>query len=122
MTTWIDVLVLLLRGSGEVHTGHVHPIMGTPCDVPLPSMITSMASRDDCDARPPWQGSHRDEPGPLPQGKRGAQNAALPGVRAKGTTSRMFETPVANISIRSKPSPKPAWGTVPHRRRSMYQP
>ena len=42
-----------------------------------------------------------------------AQNAALPGVRAKGMTSRMFATPVTNISMRSKPRPKPACGTVP---------
>ena len=41
------------------------------------------------------------------------QNSALPGVRAKGITSRMFATPVTNMSIRSKPRPKPAWGTVP---------
>ena len=41
------------------------------------------------------------------------QNSALPGVRAKGMTSRMFETPVTNMSIRSKPRPKPACGTVP---------
>ena len=26
----------------------------------------------------------------------------------------MFETPVTNISMRSKPRPKPEWGTVPH--------
>ena len=26
----------------------------------------------------------------------------------------MFDTPVTNISIRSKPRPKPACGTVPH--------
>ena len=41
------------------------------------------------------------------------QNSALPGVRAKGTTSRMLLTPVRNISSRSKPTPKPACGTVP---------
>ena len=41
------------------------------------------------------------------------QNSALPGVRAKGITSRMFATPVTNMSMRSKPRPKPAWGTVP---------
>src|SRR3984893_10925998 len=40
-------------------------------------------------------------------------NSALPGVRAKGITSRMFETPVTNMSIRSKPRPNPACGTVP---------
>src|SRR5207248_1492769 len=42
-----------------------------------------------------------------------AQNSALPGVRANGITSRMFGTPVMNISIRSKPRPKPECGTVP---------
>jgi hypothetical protein len=41
------------------------------------------------------------------------QNSALPGVRAKGMTSRMFATPVTNMSMRSKPRPKPACGTVP---------
>jgi PAS domain S-box-containing protein len=44
---------------------------------------------------------------------RGAQNSAVPGVRAKGMTSRMLATPVTNISRRSKPSPKPACGTLP---------
>ena len=42
-----------------------------------------------------------------------SQNSALPGVRAKGITSRMFEMPVMNISMRSKPRPKPECGTVP---------
>ena len=49
-------------------------------------------------------------------GKRGSttfQNSAVPGVRAKGMTSRMLPTPVTNISRRSNPRPKPAWGTVP---------
>jgi hypothetical protein len=41
------------------------------------------------------------------------QKSALPGVRAKGITSRMFETPVTNMSMRSKPRPKPECGTVP---------
>ena len=41
------------------------------------------------------------------------QNSAVPGVRANGITSRMFATPVTNISMRSKPRPKPACGTVP---------
>ena len=48
------------------------------------------------------------------------QNSAFPGVRAKGITSRMFETPVRNISKRSNPRPKPACGTVPYFRRSAY--
>src|SRR5205807_20222 len=48
------------------------------------------------------------------------QNSAFPGVRANGITSRMFETPVRNINNRSKPSPNPACGTVPKRRRSVY--
>src|ERR1700678_3991747 len=39
----MDVLVRLLRGSGDVQTAQSQPIMGTPCDVPLPSTITSMA-------------------------------------------------------------------------------
>jgi hypothetical protein len=38
------------------------------------------------------------------------QNSALPGVRAKGITPRMFEIPVMNISMR--PDPKPECGTV----------
>jgi hypothetical protein len=41
------------------------------------------------------------------------QNSALPGVRANGMTSRMFDTPVMNMSIRSNPRPKPECGTVP---------
>jgi len=47
MTTWIDVLVLLLRGSAEVQTAQEQPIIGTPCDVPLPRTITSMVSGGD---------------------------------------------------------------------------
>jgi hypothetical protein len=42
MTTWIEVLVLLLRGSADVQTAQEQPIIGTPCDVPLPRTITSM--------------------------------------------------------------------------------
>jgi hypothetical protein len=41
------------------------------------------------------------------------QNSHVPGVRAKGMTSRMLPTPVTNMSMRSNPSPKPACGTVP---------
>src|SRR6266576_2684287 len=41
------------------------------------------------------------------------QNSALPGVLAKGMTSRILGTPVTNISMRSKPRPKPECGTVP---------
>ncbi len=41
------------------------------------------------------------------------QNSTLPGVRANGITSRMFDTPVKNISSLSNPKPKPACGTVP---------
>ncbi len=52
------------------------------------------------------------EPAPR-RSTREAQNSAFPGVRAKGITSRMFGTPVRNISNRSNPSPKPACGTVP---------
>lgn len=43
----------------------------------------------------------------------GGQNAACPGARGKGTTSRMFCIPVQNMTARSKPIPKPAWGTAP---------
>ena len=60
--------------------------------------------------------------GRLQRGTDMAQNSQLPGVRAKGMTSRMFAIPVTNINIRSKPSPKPAWGTLPNLRRSEYQP
>lgn len=28
------------RGLVEVHTEHSHPIIGTPCEVPLPNMMT----------------------------------------------------------------------------------
>ena len=41
------------------------------------------------------------------------QKSALLGVRGKGITSRMFAMPVAYCTVRSKPRPKPAWGTVP---------
>ena len=46
------------------------------------------------------------------------QKSALPGVRGKGITSRMLVIPVTNWISRSRPKPKPAWGTVPYRRRS----
>ena len=36
------------------------------------------------------------------------QNSQFPGVRANGITSRIFAIPVTNMSIRSKPRPKPA--------------
>ncbi len=42
MTTWMDVRVRLSRGSGDVQTGQPHPIIGTPCEVPLPRTITSI--------------------------------------------------------------------------------
>ena len=42
MTTWMDALVRLLRGSADMQTGQAHPIIGTPWDVPLPRTITSM--------------------------------------------------------------------------------
>ena len=42
------------------------------------------------------------------RGKRGAQYSADPTVRGYGMTSRMFETPVRYMMIRSNPSPYPA--------------
>src|SRR5436309_724771 len=48
------------------------------------------------------------------------QNSALPGTRGKGITSRMLPIPVTNCTVRSRPRPKPACGTVPNRRRSRY--
>ncbi len=48
------------------------------------------------------------------------QNSTEPGTRGKGITSRMLAMPVMNWTIRSKPRPKPAWGTEPWRRRSRY--
>ena len=41
------------------------------------------------------------------------QQGALPGVRGKGITSRMFCMPVTNCISRSKPRPKPACGAEP---------
>ena len=41
------------------------------------------------------------------------QNSAFPGVRGNGITSRMLAMPVTNWTMRSRPRPKPAWGTVP---------
>lgn len=43
------------------------------------------------------------------------QNEAWPGYLGKGMTSRMFSMPVANMTSRSKPSPKPACWIVPYR-------
>jgi hypothetical protein len=34
--------VRLSRGSSDMHTAHPHPIIGTPCEVPLPRMTTSI--------------------------------------------------------------------------------
>jgi hypothetical protein len=45
--------------------------------------------------------------------RRSRQNSALPGVRGNGMTSRMLAMPVMNWTQRSRPSPKPACGTVP---------
>jgi len=45
---------------------------------------------------------------------RGAtQYRAFPGVRGNGIASRTFASPVTYASVRSNPSPNPAWGTVP---------
>jgi len=43
MTTCTDARVRLLRGSTELQTEQSHAIMGTPCDVPVPEEITSIA-------------------------------------------------------------------------------
>ena len=64
--------------------------------------------------------------GVMPMGNRKAskagpaQNSADPGTRGNGITSRMFAIPVMNCTTRSKPRPKPACGTEPYRRRSVY--
>ena len=42
------------------------------------------------------------------------QYLAFPGVRGNGMTSRTLESPVAYATVRSKPRPNPACGTVPH--------
>ena len=59
-------------------------------------------------------------PGDLAALRRSPQKSAWPGTRGKGMTSRMLAMPVANCTTRSKPTPKPAWGTEPWRRRSRY--
>jgi hypothetical protein len=41
------------------------------------------------------------------------QYRAFPGVRGNGIASRTFASPVTYASVRSNPSPNPAWGTVP---------
>jgi len=40
-----------LRGSDDVQTAHLHAIMGTPCDVPVPRKMISMVEEttDDTD-------------------------------------------------------------------------
>lgn len=63
--------------------------------------------------------SRHCHPGPVRQG---SQNSAWPGLRGNGMTSRMFVIPVAYWIVRSNPRPNPAWGTLPYRRRSRYQP
>src|SRR6516162_7684730 len=49
-----------------------------------------------------------------------SQNFAHLGTRGNGKTSRIFPIPVMYIKARSKPSPNPAWGTVPYLRMSRY--
>ena len=46
------------------------------------------------------------------------QKFAFRGVRGNEITSRMFVMPVINSINRSKPNPKPEWGTVPNLRDS----
>ena len=46
ITTWMLQRVRWLRGSAEVQTGHLQAIIGTPCEVPEPRMMTSMTSDD----------------------------------------------------------------------------
>ena len=41
------------------------------------------------------------------------QNSAFFGVRGNGMTSRMLAMPVMSCTRRSRPRPKPEWGTVP---------
>ena len=48
------------------------------------------------------------------------QKSALPGVRGKGITSRIFLRPVRYIIMRSNPRPNPEWGVEPYLRRSRY--
>ena len=48
-----------------------------------------------------------------------AQNRAWPGHLGKGMMSRIFSSPVAKSTRRSKPKPKPEWGMLPYFRRSM---
>jgi hypothetical protein len=38
----MEVRVRWLRGSDDVQTAHLHAIMGTPCDVPVPRKMISM--------------------------------------------------------------------------------
>ena len=57
---------------------------------------------------PPPLFRHPAQPGFLAN-----QYSALPVVRGKGSTSRMFCMPVRYITSRSKPRPKPACGVVP---------
>ena len=69
-------------------------------------------------APPTWFGRRLVTVAGMPQFR--PQKSALPGVRGKGMTSRMLAMPVMNWIVRSRPSPKPACGTVPWRRRSRY--
>jgi hypothetical protein len=62
----------------------------------------------------------RCEPFPGKPAADPAQNSAEPGTRGNGITSRMFAIPVMNCTTRSKPRPKPACGTEPYRRKSVY--
>ena len=43
ITTWTEARVRLSRGSVEEQTAQSQPIIGTPCDVPVPRKMTSMA-------------------------------------------------------------------------------
>ena len=42
-------------------------------------------------------------------------------VLGNGMTSRMCGRPQIQVMVRSRPMPKPLWGTEPNLRRSRYQ-
>ena len=39
-STWMDGRRRVSRGSEDVQTSHVHPIIGTPDEVPVPRKVT----------------------------------------------------------------------------------
>jgi hypothetical protein len=99
-------------GRGEESTGRGLP--GAAEGDPVTFARTESRGPLDGRLRSPPANPPRPLRAVLPGPKaRGPQKSQVRGARGNGMTSRMFAIPVTNMTRRSKPSPKPACGTVP---------